>query len=182
MDSKLELRFNQLENSRLQLLAELEKRDDKELNFHPGKDKWSVIQVMHHLIIIEQLSIGYINKKLTYKTNINKSGFGSAIRVFVLTLILKMPFRFKAPKIVSEVPDNSDLNETKNQWDQVRKEMQELFDNLPEDFLNKNIFKHALAGKMNIYQMLSFMEEHFKHHVKQIDRIARRFDTRNEKQ
>ena len=175
MDSKLESKFNQLESSRLQLLAELEKRDDKELNFHPGKDKWSVIQVMHHLIIIEQLSIGYINKKLTYKTNIKKSGFGAAIRVFVLTLILKMPFRFKAPKIVSEVPDNSDFKETKDQWDQIRKEMRELFDNLPEELLNKNIFKHALAGKMNIYQMLGFMEEHFKHHVKQIDRILKSF-------
>ena len=179
MNSKLESKFNKLENSRLRLLAELEKRDDKELNYHPGKDEWSVIQVMHHLIIIEQLSIGYINKKLTYRTNIKKSGFGTAIKVFVLKLILKMPFRFKAPKIVSEVPDDIDFKETKNQWDQIRKEMRELFDNLPEDFLNKNIFKHALAGRMNIYQMLSFMEEHFRHHVKQIDRIARRFDARN---
>lgn len=179
MDSKLESRFNKLESSRLQLLAELEKRDDKELNFHPGKDKWSVIQVMHHLIIIEQLSIGYINKKLTYRTNIKKSGLGAAIRFFVLKSVLQTPFLFKAPKIVSEVSDNAGFKETKNQWDQVRKDMKELFDNLPEEFLNKNIFKHALAGKMNIYQMLSFMEEHFKHHVKQVDRITRRFNSRN---
>lgn len=179
MDSKLESKFNKLESSRLQLLAELEKRDDKELNFHPGKDKWSVIQVMHHLIIIEQLSIGYINKKLTYRTNIKKSGLGAAIRFFVLKSVLQTPFLFKAPKIVSEVPDNAGFKETKNQWDQVRKDMKELFDNLPEEFLNKNIFKHALAGKMNIYQMLSFMEEHFKHHVKQVDRITRRFNSRN---
>jgi len=175
MDSKLESRFNKLENSRLQLFAKLEKKDESELNFHPGKYKWSVIQVMHHLIITEQLSTGYINKKLTYRTNIKKSGLGAAIRFFVLKSMLQMPFRFKAPKIVSEVPDNGNFKETKNQWDQVRKEMRELLDNLPEEFLNKNIFKHAIAGKMNIYQTLSFMEEHFKHHVKQIDRIMKSF-------
>jgi len=175
MDSKLESKFKNFENSRLKLLTELEKRGDKELNYHPGKDKWSVIQVMHHLIIIEQLSIGYINKKLTYKTNIKKSGFSAAIKVFVLKLLLRMPFRFKAPKIVSEVPNSGDFNQVKDQWDQTRKELRKLLDNLPEEFLNKNIFKHALAGKMNIYQMLSFMDEHFKHHVKQIDRILKSF-------
>lgn len=179
MDSKLESGFNKLENSRLQLFAKLEKKDESELNFHPGKDKWSMIQVMHHLIITEQLSIGYINKKLTYRTNIKKSGFGAAIRFFALKSMLRTPFRFKAPKIVSEVPDNGNFNQVKDQWDQTRKELRELLDNLPEEFLNKNIFKHAIAGKMNICQTLCFMEEHFKHHVKQIDRIAKSFNIRN---
>jgi len=127
---------------------------------------------MHHLIITEQLAIRYINKKLTYRTNIKKSGFGAAIRSLTLKVILRLAFRYKAPKIVSELPDNSDSNQVKGQWDQTRKELRELLDNLPEEFLNKNIFKHGSAGKMNIFQAFCFMEEHFKHHLKQIDRIV----------
>lgn len=175
MDRKLESGFNKLEDSRLQLLAKLDEKKEPELNYHPGKNKWSVIQVLNHLIITEQLSVKYINKKLTYRTNIKKTGLGAAIRFFVLKLMLQTPLRFKAPEIVSEVPDNGDFNYVKNQWDQTRKELRKLLDDMPEEFLNKNIFKNAMAGKMNIYQMLGFMEEHFRHHVKQIDRIAKSF-------
>ena len=175
MDSKLEPLFNKLENSRLQLFAKLEKKEESELNFHPGKDEWSILQVMHHLMISEHLSIGYINKKLTYRTNIKKSGFGAAIRLFILKVILRLPFRYKAPKIVSELPDNSDSNQVKGQWDQTRKELRELLDNLPEEFLNKDIFKHGFAGKMNIFQALCFMNEHFRHHLKQVDRIMKSY-------
>ena len=175
MDSKIESEFNKLEKSRFQLFAKLDEKEEPELNYHPDKNKWSVIQVLNHLIITEQLSIKYINKKLTYRTNIKKTGLSAAIRFFVLKLMLQTPLRFKAPEIVSEAPDNGDFNYIKSQWDQTRKELRKLLDDLPEEFLNKNIFKHAIAGKMNIYQTLGFMEEHFKHHLKQIDRIEKSF-------
>ena len=175
MDSKIESEFNKLEKSRFQLFAKLDEKEEPELNYHPDKNKWSVIQVLNHLIITEQLSIKYINKKLTYRTNIKNTGLGAVIRFFVLKLMLQTPLRFKAPEIVSEAPDNGDFNYIKSQWDQTRKELRKLLDDLPEEFLNKNIFKHAIAGKMNIYQTLGFMEEHFKHHLKQIDRIAKSF-------
>ena len=173
MDSNLEPVFNKLENSRLQLFAKLEMKEESALNFHSGKDKWSIIQVLHHLMISEHLSIVYIKKKLTYRTNIKKTGFSAALRLFTLKLIFKSPFRYKAPKIVSKVPDNDNINQVKDQWDQTRKELKELLDSLPKEFLNKDIFKHAFAGKMNIFQALCYMDEHFRHHLKQIDRIMK---------
>ncbi|MBW8051460.1 MAG: DinB family protein [Cytophagales bacterium] len=177
MNNKLRIKFDHLENNRLELMENLEKFGEKELSFQPDQDKWSIIQVIHHLNKTEQLSVAYINKKLQYRTNIKNSGLGAIIRSFLLKLALRSSFRFKAPKFIADVPKTNTFESIKDQWGQTRKDIRKLLDEFPDDLLDKNIFKHAFAGRMNIYQMFNFMQDHFDHHLKQIGRIKKEIDS-----
>jgi len=174
MNNKLCIKFDRLEKTRLELMENLEKFGEKELSFQPHQDKWSIIQVIHHLNKTEQLSVAYINKKLQYRTNIKNSGSAAVIRSFLLKLALRSPFRFKAPKFIADVSQTGTFESIKDQWEETRKDIRKLLDEFPDDFLDKNIFKHAFAGRMNIFQMLNFMQDHFDHHLKQIGRIKKK--------
>jgi DinB superfamily len=62
------------------------------------------------------------------------------------------------------------IGQLDKKWSQVRHDIFELLNKLPDEDYKKEIWKHAIAGKMNAYQMLSFFNIHFNRHRKQIYR------------
>jgi len=165
---KLQEKFVQLEKDRLTLLNEIKILNDDELNYKPKPDKWSIIQVIHHLIKSEQLSVVYIKRKISNKSNIDKSNLRSKFNAFALKWGLNFPIKFKAPASVSNVPDFDTFENTTSKWDNVRNSFIDLINNTSERILYRNIFKHPIAGKMNIIGTLDFFDAHFQHHKKQI--------------
>ena len=57
-------RLQALEQRRRQLFERVEGLDPDFLNRRPGEGRWSMIQVMCHLIRAEELSLSYIQKKV----------------------------------------------------------------------------------------------------------------------
>ena len=58
---------NKQYSQRLQtLLQELAAFDDEKLNRKPADGGWSAIQTMHHLILSEEFSMRYIQKKMGF--------------------------------------------------------------------------------------------------------------------
>lgn len=54
MDVSLESLVNSLQSTRSTLLSEIEMLNDTEVNVKPRRDKWSIIQILHHLHLVEQ--------------------------------------------------------------------------------------------------------------------------------
>ena len=63
-----------------ELLKELGKYSDDDLNYSPGDGKWSVLQIMNHLKLSEQLAHRYIVKKLSFSPELKKSGHGFLVQ------------------------------------------------------------------------------------------------------
>ena len=171
MKNKLITRFDNLELDRKNLFSKLERVDKDILNFKPQENKWSIIQVIHHLYKSEQLSIVYIKRKLRDTQNINKSGIGSLARSLLLEWALRFPTKFKAPKNVSDVPDTAELELYSEKWTRIRNDLIEIIENSNVEILKSDIFKHPSVGEMNMVHTLKFMQAHFKNHKKQIDTI-----------
>ena len=95
------------------------------------------------------------------------------IRTRVLKLYLGLPFKFKAPRAVSgeALPDSVPLADTMARWERTRTGMQDFLEKVPEDHLDKELFKHPLAGKLTLKGMLEFFLSHFRRHREQINRI-----------
>ncbi|MFQ5486660.1 MAG: DinB family protein, partial [Desulfobacterales bacterium] len=62
------------------LLTELAAYSHSQLNTKPAPGKWSAMQTMHHVMTAEQLSIGYVFKKIKYRDNLKKPGMSNALR------------------------------------------------------------------------------------------------------
>ena len=162
--NKLKIKFDKLEDSRITLVSFLNSQSKPALIFKVDKDKWSPLQVCFHVIKSEQLTLLALNKSNQSKENLKKSGLAGIIRDVSLRFVLK----FKAPAMVANIPEDYDFTELRKKWETIRSSLKEYIDKFPKEYLDKEIFKHPIAGWINLSQTLNFLQNHFDHHKVQI--------------
>ncbi|MFZ4543156.1 MAG: DinB family protein [Saprospiraceae bacterium] len=164
-----------LDKDILRIFKFLDQFPNEELNKKPSPDAWSVNQIIFHLILSEQSSIGYVKRRLSNsKGKISKAGAASRLRALLLTTSMKQPIKLKAPEIDSVgIPEKSNFYYLKNKWFAQRKALRDTLDDLNEEILDCETFKHPVAGMMDIWGMLHFFEAHIKRHEKQIKKTIR---------
>jgi uncharacterized damage-inducible protein DinB len=162
-----------LERQRTQLLNLISSLSKEEMSIHP-EGKWSIAQVLSHLISSEQLSVNYLNKKILGINNTPNTGLTEEVKMIVLIISQRLPIKFKAPKILAE---NTTIYETadelKEAWEKVRNELRKVLERFEHDQLKRKIYKHPIAGMLNIQQMLRFFWEHINHHTPQVKNLLR---------
>jgi hypothetical protein len=166
--SKVYQQFEKLEQSKNQLLNRLASINPSVLQFYPAKDKWSIIQIIFHLNSSESNSVKYMSKKSLGGSSVPKSTMMTSLKSLLLSTALRF-FKWKKPVVLPDPPGNLYSNEVMNSWNGTRIQLKQLLEQLSEDMLNRNIFRHPTAGRMNISHALTFMQEHFDHHLKQIE-------------
>lgn len=154
------------------MLERLKAIDVQKLNASPAPGKWSVAQVIYHLNQAESQSVLYVSKKMLDVNNLKRSGLYEQLKMLLVKITFILPFRYKAPKILGEVPQVVDYPDIKLKWDETRKRLKDLIASMPEDMLSKKVFKQPAAGRLDIYQMLDFMQAHFNRHLKQVEKAA----------
>lgn len=154
------------------LLNELAQTDDTVLNMSALDGGWSAIQVAHHLILTEELSLQYVKKKLSFNPKLEKAGPDSWVRLQVLKLYLGAPFKFKAPDAVGDqsLPGFTSLADTRARWLKIRQDWADFLEQLPTELLDKAVYRHPFAGRFGWPGMLIFFRHHFNRHRKQIHR------------
>jgi len=173
MNKRLEEKFNELENSRNLLLGRLSRVDEKILIIPPKEKKWSIAQIFFHLNQAETLSIIYVRKKMQGLPNIENTGIVARLKLILAKIILWQPIPYQAPAVLGEVPEKINYSEIVDKWNETRNNLKQLLNDIPEDALTKELFKQPTAGRLNIYQMLDFMQSHFERHKKQVEKIIK---------
>ena len=177
MDPKLDKRLKLLDKKLNQLLEELKYYSEDQLNRKPGEGKWSVIQVMHHMLLAETGSLNYIQKKLSFSPELKKKGILTASRKLALWFFLKTPFKFKAPEGVSgeNLPEFAGFWDTAKQWKEQRTKLKSFLATLPPELYRKEVYKHPFAGRLDLSGMVDFFDGHFDRHHKQIRKIIKNY-------
>jgi hypothetical protein len=172
VNNKLRVLYEQLEDDRARLMAELSKASGGTLSLKPSKDKWSVNEILTHLVTSEQLTIRYLKKKSLGVEQLKNSGLAEKIRYAVLEISQRLPLKFKAPKhVVSNTPEALPFPELLTSWNATRQDLKEFLDSIADRNVNKLIYKHPVAGRFDVSQCLMFMREHYHHHLPQIKRL-----------
>jgi hypothetical protein len=84
-----------------------------------------------------------------------------------------LPIKFKAPNHLAKAPEVADFAELKNRWSALRAQFAAFLEAQPLPVFEAEIWKHQVAGKMNLYQMLDFFDDHFERHRRQINRLLK---------
>ncbi len=169
---EIEKAFDSFEELRVNTLKDLDKLSKEQLHFKPLPDSWSITETLHHLYLAELGTYQYMGKKIQVADTLQKSGFKHAWNTFLLKIFLRSPLKFKLPKKAPIVPTgNISYGDLTAQWNQLRKDFLELLHHFDAASSQKLLFKHPIAGYINAHQALSFLAEHFKHHLKQLARI-----------
>lgn len=171
MNTKLQLIFDSLETQRNQLFKALNNLAAERLNQQP-QNGWSINQVIAHLITAERLSVIYLHKKIQAINEVENTGLIEELKMIALIVSQRLPFKFKAPKVVVEnTKSSTSLQELEKEWTAVRNELKAMLEKFGDDQVKRKIYKHVVAGKLNIQQTLLFFREHIIHHQQQIKRL-----------
>jgi hypothetical protein len=166
--------FNTIQHEKDALLKNVSNFPPEKLNYSARPGKWSVAQILTHLVTSEKLTVGYMKKKVQAADQLKNSGLSESLRLWVLILSQRVPLKYKAPKVIlANTPEAPSLEELIRQWDDVRTQLAEFLGSIDSKDVRKVIFKHPLAGRFDARQALIFMREHIRHHKPQIDRILK---------
>ncbi len=170
MNSQIESLFSRIETERKNLFTNLRQYSDETINKKPSPEAWSVSEVINHLMASESASLKYLQKKTLDTSKADKTGIKNAWKLLILKIAFVIPAKFKAPEVVKPESRFESLADSEKKWNEIRSGIYTLLIGLKEEDYEKEIWKHALGGKMNIYQMLDFFNFHFGRHWKQIER------------
>jgi hypothetical protein len=170
MNPKIERQFKQLEKLKNMFEQKVKGLSSEKINKKPKGDNWSIGQVYYHLFLVEEGTYKYLTEKTKEINSITDSGLKSWYRTTLLKLFLWFPFKFKAPRTVSDsIPDEIDFDSLMTDWNLLREKISLLLHAQEERHLKRKIFKHPRIGYINFYQTIEFIESHHRHHIKQIN-------------
>lgn len=173
MEKILAHQFDLLEKQRHQLLDQV-RQFPTVFNDRPGADKWSVHEILAHLITAEKLSVQYIEKKRQGIDMVGNTGLIEELKLGVLKISQRLPLRFTAPKmVVAATPSYSSIEDLTADWDAVRASLKQILEQIQENQLRKKIYKHFILGRLNIVHAVKFLQEHVNHHLPQVIRLLK---------
>jgi uncharacterized damage-inducible protein DinB len=174
MNSRLEEVLNYLDSERTALREAVELVPTDLRDKEPGPDRWSVAQVLQHLVIIEKrISMGMTK----WVADAKAAGVGpeaatsSVLNSLDLALIADRSRRRNAPEEVR--PDGKlDAATAWTTLEQTRAALRGAV--MPGDglALGEVIQPHSVLGPINIYQWLLFVGSHEVRHTAQVREIA----------
>lgn len=170
MNTKLKDLLTRMEKEHKQLFKELRNYPDDLLNKKPAPDAWSAAQVIEHLIAADDVSLQYLRKKAGNTAEVKNEGLRGLYKSTLLKIIFMLPIKFKVPAVVAPSENFMPLTELEERWKTLREGFVEVTTKLTDKDLERGLWKHTRAGKMNIYQMFDFLHIHFKRHEQQIER------------
>ena len=173
MNPRVAKLFSRLQNGHTELISELDRIETQILETSPGRGKWSVTKVMYHLNSAEGLSVIYVSKKRLGATQLKPTGAEAQLRLIIAWISFHLPFKYNAPQLLGDIPDHVNYSEVKQAWLKTRSDLAALLESLSDDELHKPIFRQPFFGRWNIFQMLWFMQIHFRRHRLQMMRTTR---------
>ncbi len=155
-----------------ELMAQVQHFTPESIIQSPDQGSWSVQQVIQHLALSENLSLQYLRKKTLDPSTIPQKDFSYPIRKALLYLYLASPFKFKAPGIVSDNQfPNEHFESTLDGLKANQKELLNFLANLPAQARTGLVYRHPIAGRLDLDGMFQFFTWHIQHHNRQIERI-----------
>ena len=172
MNPRLQQLFHRLEDDRCQLAALLQKHPEEYLHRNPRPRKWSVMEILLHLVTSERLTVNYMRKKSLVIDSLKDAGLMESLKLTLLVISQRLPLRYKAPTVVLEhTPAMVPLPALLTQWDEIRTDLNVWLDSVADRHLHRLIYKHPVVGRLDVVQALTFMQAHFHHHLPQIARL-----------
>lgn len=162
--------FDKLEKTKSEVLVKVSALSETDY-YKRIDNRWSVAQILTHILTSEQLALSYMRKKYLGVDQLKNSAWMEPSKLLLLQASQRLPIKYKAPKGIAEkTPEPLSFHELSTQWSTLRTDLSTFLHSIPDEHIRKMIFKHPIAGMFNATQGVTFLREHLMHHIPQIDR------------
>lgn len=164
----LQSRFDEIEQQRVLLLARLSSKDPASLSYHPGAGSWSMLQVVQHLVLVEQLVMTGMIKPARPMV---KRRWWHRVGAWLVAFVFRHGFRVPAPSKAVVPLDDMPLDVSERSWVSLRVQLRAFLEEITPERSGQLGFRHFVSGPHDIAGTLDFIRSHFDHHLRQIGRI-----------
>ena len=172
MTRELERRFERLERQKAALLSGISIWSTARLRFQPDPASWSVLDVLQHLVKVEEAFLRAVGANLPHGRALTLKDRVGALAVLG---VMRSPIRVKVPARAATVAPEAteDLPLLTVHWDQAREKLGQLLNVLSPEQFCRGLFRHPVSGWMSVPQGLAFLSAHLRHHEYQVDRLEK---------
>jgi hypothetical protein len=164
-------RIRHLDSIHSQLSHEIASVSPELLSKRPSENEWSVGEVIHHLLLVEQRVVEELEKGLRRPPE----KIGLLKNLIPMRLVSWRFIRVSAPKAV--VPDGfKNARESMKSWDAARAKLKEFCNKADSKRLKQTAFRHPVLGNINGLAAISMVAFHEERHYKQIKEILAKIE------
>jgi hypothetical protein len=174
MNNSIRILFNKIELQRKDLLSSVDHLTEDQLNHRFIAGKWTIAEIISHIIAAEKLSLLYLHKKILAIESTKDSGWWEEVKINLLKISQRLPgLKFKVPRVVEDkMTLYKNIPALTAEWDLVRMDLKKFLEEIPDQYANRMIYRHVRAGYLNTKHALIFFREHIIHHAPQIKRLV----------
>ncbi|MGE7602147.1 DinB family protein [Peribacillus sp. NPDC097675] len=149
---------------REELLQAVNGLSDEQLNAHPEDGRWSIIQVLDHLFLMERAVTKGIADTLA--SDEIKPADDKPIQY-----TLNRDIKVEAPSFVIPTEEFLTLDEVKTKLSTSREALEAVVSKANESALNEKSFPHPMFKNLSLKQWIPFIGLHEKRHLLQIEEL-----------
>ena len=172
MLANIQKRFERLTQKRQSLLQHLDLQSPEALSFKAGADKWSVVEALEHLVIVEENFLEQVAANIPV-TSLDPAS-RSPEKYQIVLKVMNRDIEVDVPHESMEPHGHFGFKELVDRWEDIREKMKDLLESIDSDNPQNMVYHHPYAGPLNIAETLEFMEVHFDNHIRHIDVILAR--------
>ena len=137
---------------------------DEQLNEQVEEGRWSIMQVLDYLYLIEQSVVHVLSVQLA-------SGETKTTNEKPIHLTTNRSTKIDAPSFA--VPSNEfiTLEEIKNKLSKSRKALLNVVNSADQSLLKQRAYLHPAFGELSLHQWIPFVGLHEKRHLAQIEEL-----------
>lgn len=156
-------RLERVDRIRSDLLAELDELDAAVLASHPVPGKWSVLEIIEHLVLAEDAVLRRLESSERPEA---RRTLRDRIAYQVVMLILRFDIPVKVPSKAMVPQGERDFPTLRAEWDENHRALRERFAAL--DALDRTLAVHPIAGPMDAARTVAMLDVHTRRHIRQI--------------
>ena len=168
--------LERLHNEKEVMLEELVNWSHDQIGWKSDDESWNANQVVEHLVTSEFGTLQYLIKKTSSGFDLLESATEKNRESSKkLNAALASDKQWKAPPVLPQPKGDKDLDLLINRWRGLSQKLGEWLEQVPKNTEDKLVFRHPLAGRLNLQQTMDFLIEHVIHHGHQLKRIQEKW-------
>lgn len=165
---RLNLKLHKINQQRRALIDRLQELPDDLLSTRPLPDKWSIIEILEHLVLSERDVFQGLPKPADAISQQRKPSDRVAYWIVLMALGLRIPVKAPSPKAIPT--GRTSFAKLRRQWDCNYEWLESYVKELPGDNFNDAVFSHPIAGQLTLEQAIRMGQIHLALHMSQIEK------------
>lgn len=166
-------RLRRIERTREGLIERVGEMEEGLLDFQPEPDKWSIREIVEHLVVAEESVLG--DTAALEEMEARPRSLRGRILYLVVMFVLRFDIPVKVPSRDMLPTGEASIGELADRWRETHDRLRAYLRGRSGRAGRDAVFRHPVCGPMKPSQALWMLEVHLHRHIRQIDGIQKAY-------